>query len=234
MVFDEYILSEHGKQQAEQPLRYESAFGCYDRQQMLTDLGPDVDPVKHMFVTRNSYLTVLALEEKTDEWSPADIIAGESAALLHDIGECTHPQLIEQCGAVVGDIPQGMKTDEQIATEKHIRQALYQLYCSRMPDSLLERVECLVAHRESSPVQQALETAHDVNTFKIGLRAAQIAIQDIQSNNLGSRLKQFSNMAGPVTLSGLQRVEHHASTFRYARLVLDREGPLYEYFKREI
>jgi len=233
VLLDRYAIGEHGMWQAGQPLRY-GAFGSYGREQMLIDLGPDIDPLQHMPVTELALVELLAGEGTSGDWSPGEVCAGRTAAMLHDIGECTHPGIAQSC-AVVGDIPQGEKTEEHRAAEARVRRILYDLYCRDIPDDFLEQVEAIIAHQVTSTIHSAFEAAHDTSTLKVGLRAGRLALACMEGSMYNDiRTEQLRRMAKDVTAGVVARVEHHADLFVYPRRVLDEARPLHSRIQREL
>lgn len=230
-LLDIYARSSHGQHQAEQPLRY-GAFEYDDRATMLGDLGEDVHPIGHMRVTHDHLTNVLAVQpellydvfDNPGEWRVACI-----ATLLHDIGECTHPELEELCGAVVGDIPEGCKTDTQRGTESRVRKALYELHFPEEPEmknGTLARAEQIIAHtpeEKDEPLHEAFEVAHRVGTYLTGLRAGSIALREMHHGSEGTkRLTQLAKLAALVTKANVPRLQSDADHYRHAAILLDR------------
>ncbi|HWZ66107.1 MAG TPA: hypothetical protein VNX65_04960 [Patescibacteria group bacterium] len=233
--YDDYVRSDEGKHQAGQPLRY-GEFE-YDRDEMLNDLGPDVHPVRHGLATHVSLLAVLAIGDI--ELSPFDHRTARLASLIHDMGEGTHPSFHRKGIKVVGDIPQGKKTETQRQDEAQVRGALYESYFSNLPDSVMERVEALVSHRVdgSDPAHTVIETAHNTNTLTAGLKAGAIVLREreIDSKQASNkRLEQLTRLAKTVTTGILKQVEHHSNESAYARRALEEAEPLYHRIHSEL
>jgi hypothetical protein len=236
-LFNRYAMSTQGLHHATQPLRYECGFGSYGRARMLTDLGDDLDPVKHMPVTEQTLRDLITAERPHGYWSPSDVRVGRTAAYLHDIGECTEPTLLAACGAVVGDIAEGRKTDGHREIEAGVRAYLYRQHFPDISDAFLGRVEKIIAHREATPMHHALEAAHDINSLRVGLRAGRIVFDRPGIAPCGPesiRLEQLRRMAVSVTGAVLCRLERHASSFKYAAEVLENAGPICNYIQTEL
>lgn len=227
-LFSAYANSEYGRHHREQPLRYEAAFGCYERPGMLRDLGRDVHPLGHMPATEQAFVDLMK-----QRYSPSfmDVHTGRVVAMVHDMGECTHPQIIQQVGAVVGDIPQGEKTEQQRATEMDVWDFLAdRLLRGRLPDAQLDRVRRLVFHQEGSDrfdLHAALEAAHDTNTLRVGLRAGRIGLGLLERNDTDSvRFACLSVLGKVVTKDIVPKIEEHARSFVLPDRLLTRSEPL--------
>ncbi len=95
---ERFYTSEIGSSMPDQPLRYVGRFG-YDRDAMLEDLGHDLCSIGHQKELA-FHLGEIIEREMSDEtlygsMDEKDIAIVMLAALVHDIGEATHP-LIEQ------------------------------------------------------------------------------------------------------------------------------------------
>lgn len=235
-LYDTYAQSEHGRHHQQQPLRYEAAFGCYDRGQMLRDLGADIHPVKHMLATERTFVEVM---RHGYDRSYMDVHVGRVTALVHDIGECTHPSLLESCGAVVGDIPQGRKTPEQRATEMRVWDSLMeQYYQEKLPDSQIAQARQVVMHRGGGGrfgLQAAFEAAHDTNTWRVGLRAGKLALASLEQGDTDNhRFSILRNIGLVVTRDAKGRIEEHVARFGLAGRILDNAEPLYHRIHAEL
>jgi hypothetical protein len=231
-LFQVYASSEYGMHHQQQPLRYEAAFGSYGREEMLLDLGADIDPLGHMPATEETFTHLTADERQV---SSMDVHTGRLTAVLHDLGECTHPRLIEKFGAVVGDVPQGSKTDEQRAIEARIWDMLMdRYYQDRLGSSQIERIRKIVTHQEDSWVHSALEAAHDTNTLRVGLCAGKLALTALEQGKTGRRLACLSNIGKVVSREIILRMERHAKLFAYPGNTLDKAEPLYQRIQNEL
>lgn len=156
-----------------QPYRFSQHFG-YDPAQMIDDLGMDVQPRDHQMETGLYVGWILEAEERT--FGALPMTSDEAgivlfAALIHDMGETTHPDILAEVGAVVGDIPYGEKTDADRHVEANVRAALYhRLYPDVSPD-VLERVEAIIAHKDDTILHDIFEAAHSLQAFRTAVRA---------------------------------------------------------------
>jgi len=186
-LFDRFTESPHGVWQAGQEPRFYTDFG-YDSARMLRDLGQDIHPTDHMWYTYKQTTQLLAAEqikyerlgETPGEHLPRgrELAAVRLGALLHDIGECTHPQLTEAVGGTIGDIPFGRKTAAHKQLESSIRGHLFQAYYADLPDWLLQRCESLVSHGEDSPSHDVMQVAHDIGAYRTAIQAGSVWLHE--------------------------------------------------------
>ncbi len=224
--FNTYAYSEHGQFQDIQPLRFSAQYD-YSRNDMLAELGADTHPLGHMPATHNQLLRVLAEMSLADQadWSPADIHQVRLTALLHDIGECQHPNL----GVTCGDIPFGKKTDAERNIEAQVRSALYETYFPGIPDDTLTRMERLIRHQEQSIVHDSIEAAHDASAYRTSLRAGKLALQllDIRPNT-DAHLNALTRLGKEVSQSQRQRLQTRVDTFPYIYRLLERSEIIHQ------
>jgi hypothetical protein len=232
-LWEIYSASEFGVHHAEQPLRYTAGFGGYDRPQMLRDLGPDVHPLGHMRATHNMLKALMTAGDITREWSTLDLLAAHATAQLHDIGECTHQTLAIECNGVVGDIHHAHKTPEQRAAEARVRNAIYQRMS--LPEDLLARMEGLIWHHEESPVHDALEAAHNLGAYRVGVQAGRVALRHLEENRpTDKRFFCLQDIAQTVPANVQEEVEKDASVFPYIAHVLKITDKIMERASREL
>lgn len=172
-----FFESPYGTQMDEQPYRFAHDFG-YDRTAMVNDLGMDVLPRDHQLET-GLYVTYLLEAELTTNGAlpieQNDIGVVVLAALLHDIGESTHPEIASEIN-VVGDIPFGRKTDQDRKNEAAVRAYLYkQLYPDIRPE-VLDSIESIISHIDTSELHDIFEAAHCLQTVDTAIRA-QVAFE---------------------------------------------------------
>jgi hypothetical protein len=226
VLFDRYAASVHGQWHAEQPLRYVAKFGSYGRDQMLADFGSDVHPLQHMLATERALRALIAMEGPAADWSLQDIDAGFTASMTHDDGECTHPELVIVCGGVVGDIPQGQKSDTDRMAEAGLQRYLFAEHCGDCPDAYLVRIKNIIAHKEDSLINHGLEGAHNTDTFRIGLRSFRLWRDAVQISPESPRTAQLHTMAKVVTADAIIRLQKDAAVFKYPDFVLNKAAPL--------
>ena len=234
--FNVYARSEHGLHHAGQPLRYASAFGCDDRDQMQADLGDDVHPVLHMLETERTFIELMRLQYGP---SARDVHDGRVTALVHDLGENTHHSLLGVCGAVVGDIPQGKKTPELRAAEMRVWDFLMaRHYSGKIPDEQIARARQLVMHQGHGSrfgLQDALDAAHDVNTLRVGLRAGDLALRLLyEGDDDSARFESLRAIGLVVTRDIAERVERYGRSFALPDRVLTDAESLYDRIQAEL
>jgi 5'-deoxynucleotidase YfbR-like HD superfamily hydrolase len=194
-----YLQSEWGQQHANQPLRYSEHFG-YDREQMLDDLGEDVNPIGHMRIVHND-MVGFGIDQVMHgsllrEISAADIAVARATALIHDVGESTHRDFRLLCGGTIGDIPYGQKTSEDRATERRITEKIITTLYADMPEWLQQRILSIIAHEEDSVTHTLLETAHAYGFYATGLQAGRIALAIQVERPLADNDDRIANLAG--------------------------------------
>jgi hypothetical protein len=231
--FRDYLSSAEGAHQLGQPLRY-GRFGDYGRSAIVADLGDDLDPVLHMPVTEATFLRLAS--DEGDEISPRDVYEGGLTLISHDIGENTHDRFVTQFGSVVGDIPQGCKTDEDRRVEGLIWDDLFAKYFGvALPANRHQRIKELVTHQEDSDLHHALEAAHDTNSLRVGLRAGKIALSELQQGNTDSdRFAILRPMSVTVCINSSPRVEKHAARFVLPRRLLSETEKLQDRILAEL
>lgn len=117
--FLRYFDSEYGQTQREQPLRF-SHFGD-DRSVMRDDFGPDVDPLDHGVMNFRFTRMAIDWQKSRNTVDREEEVVAKLAAGIHDMGEVVHPEIIEEVGDAIGDVPHGEKTDYQEQVERATR-----------------------------------------------------------------------------------------------------------------
>lgn len=164
----------------EQPLRFAQRYSYGDRTTMLDDLGADLCPIGHQ---RELGWHVAQLIEKQRLYDPTFDISDDEVAtlmftsLIHDMGEMTHDEVRQATGAVVGDIPAGQKTPEDRIVEKNVRLFLYDTFFRDVDTSVMQKVEAIIAHEDTSILHELFEAAHESQTLETTLRASEISEQ---------------------------------------------------------
>lgn len=230
--FAAYAESVHGRHHAGQPLRY-SAFDVesYGRESAIKDLTSDIHPLGHMPATEKIFLELLRWQDRRS-LSSSEVDLGRKYFLTHDIGENTYPGL----GEVVGDIPQGQKTDAHRAIEIANWDELIRLhFASGLTGDEIERLRELVLHQEESELARATQASHDLGTFRVGLRAGAIALDLLDRGQTDSvRFKVSSSLGPVVTRDIFPEMARHADHFRLSYRTLERSVNLYERIQTEL
>lgn len=214
--FDElanrYAMSSFGRFHAEQDLRY-SAYYDYGRDAMLFDLGDDVHPVRHMRYTERAFMVPL-LEQYRDEsgkpFSIEEIAVGRVAAILHDIGECEHPEIEKTCGSIVGDVPYQDKSNIDDGQESIVRGFLYAELFDDIPVDTLALAESIIKSKDGSALHRAFAAAESLGYITTAFNAARIAlaIRDQITDEVGE--VRFQKLARLGVETGERLLSHPA------------------------
>jgi hypothetical protein len=234
-LFNRFTESPQGVWQAEQEPRFYTDFG-YEPAHMLRDLGQDVHPIDHMWYTYGMVTRLVTFEqlkyeqlgETPGEHLPRgrELVAVRLGALLHDIGECTHPSLTEAVGGTIGDIPFGRKTAAHKQTEAAIRGHLFQTYYADLPDWLLERCESLISHSEDSPSHNVTQVAHDIGAYTTSIRAGERWLRDRNHTPASDqRLDALSRLATQVSARAYESLEPWRDTYEIVDTLLGSTEP---------
>lgn len=170
---ERFFTSEYGEHMYGQALRFSQRYG-YDRTLMRQDLGGDVCPVGHQYELTEHLQIILDGEQAAG--SLFQLSEQEQAILaftcsIHDIGECEHPDLITAGLTPVGDIPAGGKTDVDRANEAAVRTFFYDQFYSDIDPAIIERVEAIIAHKDTTILHELFEAAHELQTLDTIARA---------------------------------------------------------------
>lgn len=223
-LLDRFWSGECGQHMRTQPLRYSKDFPYErgQREQALSDLGWDLDPVGHQweaaryvsYILEDELVHTGKLPEGMDE---SDIGLIVFAMGIHDIGEDTHESVQAAVGAAVGDIPFGRKTDADRAVEAGVRAYRYRTLFPDVSPKIIERIENIISHKDDSVLHDIYEAAHHLQSLATGLRAEEV-YQSMQQP-----LARAAITGEPVTVADLIRLN---STAKLNRAVSDTVMPL--------
>lgn len=226
-----FCESEYGKYMMDnQPFRFAQYFG-YDSARMEEDLGTDVLPLHHQLDNSMYVAWIIAAELEAigrlhlDE---TEVGIAVFAALVHDMGESTHPRVLQQVGEVVGYIPHGEKTDHNREVEKAVREFMYNELFSDVDPAVIARIEALISHQEESVLHDILEAAHTLQAFETGTRAGfvfaawiteiiQARLRDEPLPREYSEVTQLANLYNIVTERLVPMVRYWANRFVYVK-----------------
>jgi hypothetical protein len=236
-----YTNSSWGHTHSAQPLRYAEHFG-YDRDQMLIDLGEDVDPIGHMRIVHNDMIGFgidqVFNGQRLKDATVADIAAVRIASLLHDVGESSHTDFDLLCGGTIGDIPYGQKTSADRDTEKRIAEKIFATLFADIPEWLQARSLDIISHKEESPVHELLDTAHSYGFYSTGLHAGRIALaaQERRAHDSASsdRIKKLADLAKVVTGRIRPKLETSPQDFTMLFMFLDENETLHDRISAEL
>jgi hypothetical protein len=178
----------------EQPLRY--AEYSYGDAAMLKDLGSDIHPLGHQ-VKLSEYAAKLIAYEwhvgNTLVLDPRKFALARFICTIHDIGESTHPEVLEAVGAVVGDIPYGQKTDEQRAIEGKVLDYFLGTTFRHVPLAFREEAEATIKHQETGQLHDLYEFAHNALAYDTTERAGQLVAEYLTTQPRNDRM--ITNLA---------------------------------------
>jgi len=161
--------SELGVDMLDQPFRYFVRYG-YNREDMRNDNGHDVCPIGHQMELSHHIAKVIeaAIEDGTVYGALSNEEMGilMLAAMIHDMGESTHP-LVEAAGLEpIGDIPSGLKTDNDRQREVAIRDFMYKTFFADVDDQVIQRVEAIISHNDETILHDLFEAGHLAQTIE--------------------------------------------------------------------
>ncbi|MDB5185625.1 MAG: hypothetical protein JWL85_148 [Candidatus Saccharibacteria bacterium] len=183
-----------GRDMDTQPYRFSEQFG-YDRHQMVEDLGYDIVPTDHQFMTGLYTALILEGEMRVRGKLPIhsqDVGMIVLTGLIHDTGESTHSDIEAEVGAVVGDIPFGLKTDADRVVEANVRHAIYKRFYSDLPPETLECIEAIIAHEDTTIFHDMYEAAHTLQTCDTGIKAYTVHNREFWAMFPGKELENFT------------------------------------------
>lgn len=229
-LFAAYQNSRFGRFHSKQAPRYSQRYG-YEPAQMIADLGDDVHPVKHMRHTEQNILRPFlnhqnrSRDEEFEYMTPEQIVALRSGALLHDIGECEHPDIKESTGSLVGDAFYETKTREDDAKEAVIRGYLYEELYREVDQSVLEAAEDVIAGSRNEFVRGAFDTVERIGYYETAMTAGKIALEHVESENskdTPERIMLLGRLAVRVRDNHHSTLTERAEMYPYAGMVIDR------------
>lgn len=237
-LLDRYIKSDFGKHHIEQPARFSGLPEmAYDRDQMLIDLGDDVHPVHHMRHTHDKIvLPLVRSQHKTSrpQFSPLGIRAMRLGALLHDIGECTHPKIEREVGGVVGDIPAPLKTKEHELLEREIRRYLYSELYPDIADKELNLAELIIMGDSQLLPVEGFKMAERLGYYLTAMQAGRLAIEGKRSSakDTNPRLRSLGTLGVKVSRDYRPVLDEASDKFKYVEYqmldTLDRHQALHK------
>lgn len=225
VLWARYFSSAYGIAMNEQPYRFPHF--ASDRGNMVSDSGIDVLPREHQMQTGMFVAWILDREVAitgTYPIAPKDIGKVMLTAFVHDIGEITHPDILAEVGAVVGDIPFGHKTDEDRRVEAAVRKAMYRrLYPDVLPDEI-QRIEAIIAHQDDTTMHDLFEAAHCVQALNTAIHTgSQWAghwwniLEGAEPARSDEQMDQMHGLFDEVLTNIIPHVTHWASKFIFVR-----------------
>lgn len=223
-LHERYAKSSYGLHHATQPVRYSQVY-AYGRELMLQDLGDDVHPVCHMPYTEAEIVRPLIAAQNTnghERFDTEQIMALRVAALLHDIGECEHPEIHQNTGRKVGDVVWSLKTELDGASETLIRQYIYGKLYGDIPAWVLGAADDIIDNKAGSLPREAFNTAERLGYYKTGLRAGEVALRLYERRTEKDELRftQLGRLAIEVTNNHRQFLQERSERFPHLDEVL--------------
>jgi hypothetical protein len=228
-----YADSEYGTFHAQQALRFSKVYP-YKHDAMLADLGNDVHPVRHMTHTESEICQPLITAQNTEvgnqqKFTVKQIAALRLGVLLHDIGECEHPAIMETVGHVVGDIPYLDRTQSDSDLEVPIRLFFYDTLLSDAPRQVIEKAEAVISGTDSEFMQQAFNTMERIGYFQTAMKAGEtaLAILEDSPDDTSARFMQLGRLARRVSNNHFGELEQRVKDFPYTGQILQKYDWLY-------
>lgn len=235
-LFQRYADSPYGLHHSKQPARYSQSYGYSLDRSIIKDLGDDVHPVLHMKYTHDE-ITVPFLEEQRNHANngvPSFSLDEEAelrtAAFLHDIGECTHPNIEAEIGFTVGDLEYGTFLDGDKDKELAVRRFMFTEHFPDVPERLLARVDEIDSRKSDDFVVRAFEVIERIGYFIAARRAAHILMSEHRSFDQDHshqallRTAQLGRLAIFVTKGHQPFLESQQNEFPYIRKVIEQHA----------
>jgi hypothetical protein len=232
-VHNLYAYSEYGVFHAQQAPRFSKAYP-YEHDAMLVDLGDDVHPLRHMTHTESEICQPLITAQNTEagnqqKFTVKQIAAMRLGTLLHDIGECEHPAILETVGHVVGDVPYLERTQSDNDLEVPIRLFFYDTLLSDAPRQVIEKAEAVISGTDNEFMQLAFNTMERIGYFQTAMKAGETAlgIQGDNPDDASARFVQLARLARRVSNNHIGELEQRAKDFPHTRQILQNFDWLY-------
>ena len=232
LLWFRYWSSPYGEFMDKQPYRFAQHFG-YEENLMIADLGIDVLPRDHQMETGLFVCWILDKEFEESGTYPImldDIGIVLFAAFIHDSGESLHPEIAEEVGAVVGDIPYGHKTDEDRRVEAAVRRALYSRLYPDVDTGILERVEGIISHKDTTSLHDLFEAAHSLQAFVTSMRAKSAHIKALSgeiTRDLDTIVK-LDQLHRTVAKNMAPHVKEWAKRLKFAAHIIELYSEVFE------
>lgn len=205
-LFNRYRESKFGLHHAKQTPRYAQPDKYeYDHSQILEDLGKDVHPVEHMQHTHDT-ITQPFVVAQAHELTPREVVVLRLGTLLHDMGECTHPDLAD-VGELIGDTPYDEKVEGEENNEQKLRHYIIDEVWPKIPTDLIAEIDEMIMNPESK-LGHMFNSIERLGYLETGLEASGVVVDNYngelapelaQKNPWArNRLRQLSRLATQV------------------------------------
>jgi hypothetical protein len=228
--------NEFGLHMNTQPYRFSERYG-YEPERSLDELGADIHPVGHQYELGYHLANILEVDAERLGLTQNDIAIVMLAALIHDMGETTHPHVKTHCGNVVGDIAFGLKTDKDRLAEAGIREYLYNGLLADVPFSTKQRVEAIISHKDETILHDLFEAAHELQTYETTRRASAALNSDegwraataeepleILTAEKAKRISGLNALSSLVLAECTPNLSRHAKTFNHVKSTIQAES----------
>jgi ferritin-like metal-binding protein YciE len=154
--------------QTSQKLRFSNY--AYEREAMLSDIGPDVCPVGHQQETIRHAIAIIEKEcadgTLLGVFDDYELAVTLLAIAIHDCGEPEDPALLDEpeVTRLVGDIPAGQKTDKDREDEANVRKVVYRTQYGDVDQAVIERVESIISHADKTVYHDLYLASHEAQT----------------------------------------------------------------------
>jgi hypothetical protein len=227
-LYNRYSTSEYGRYHATQQLRYaqDNGYRYGNREQFLHDLGPDVHPVEHMLYTHDEITVPLIAEQqahhRSTRLSENEITELRTAAMLHDLGECTHPAVAAIVGFdPSGDVKYGTHLPDHKTQEKIVRNHIFDLYYNDVPKRLLKRVDQIDLKEVDDYTVRTFEVIERLGYYITASRAANLVMEADGSHiEDEKRIMQLGRLAISVSRNHFSFLNSVANTYPFVERTL--------------
>jgi hypothetical protein len=235
-TYERFALSDFGQFQAEQRLRFSKEYSCGSRDEMLSALGDDVHPVRHMLHTHNKIVDPLLEHGTAFDLDPADAKSLRITALIHDIGECEHPAIKQAVGVIVGDVPYFDKKEEDELNEVLIRTWLYDSLFTDLPAKVVERVESILTQPKTNELGVIFNMCERLGYYETAIRAGRIVLGSIGQSPKPSTatLPAYAALARIVSISHQPILQTQAHNITYIEKRLEETADVFERIQRDL
>lgn len=231
-IFNSYVQSKYGVHHSQQPLRFEDF--DYDRGDRLRDLGNDVHPLWHMAYTHAYIITPMIKEEiehgSPDLFTPKSVRSLRLAAATHDIGECTHPCLVDDDVVLEtpGDRHVKLATVQDRVNEASIRKHIYSdLNFKDEFEVDTEHLEIISDPKNRDHSDNRIFVAGErTGYFITALKAGNIALSNIDQFDTSHRVRQSAKFACEVAFAWVHELSRDDQLVFARRTVFQAERDL--------
>jgi hypothetical protein len=228
-LFKRYESSPLGIEHAKQRPRFAQegiGYGYEPLEQFQDDLGIDVHPVRHMLYTHNTIAMPLIIKQQfslnAQKFTPDGVAEVKTTAMLHDVGECTHPEIADALGIVPGgDRKYGTHSEQDKIDEKRVRNYIFAKYFPDLPPRLLARVNQIDEKEDMDDFPTlAFNVVERFGYLTSAMRAALIVRHEEYTPG-DERIAQLGRLATIVSTTHYGFLRSQQETFPYLKPALD-------------